>query len=144
MIVGAFGSGRASKIDDNLWQGGYPIAGLESEGINVVVLCARELQPESEFASGFLPGVEVICCPMDDVEGGPTAQTIVERLEQGKRVLVTCVAGRNRSGLVNALVLILRRGVSGISATMRIQAARPLALTNQSFCSFLSKIPGKR
>jgi protein-tyrosine phosphatase len=113
-----------------------------------------ELQPESEFASGFLPGVEVICCPMNDVEGGPTpeeklaafktAQTIVDRLAQGKRVLVTCVAGRNRSGLVNALVLILRRGVSGISATMRIQAARPLALTNQSFCQFLSKIPGKR
>ena len=148
MILGAFGSGRASKIDENLWQGGYPISGFSK--IDVIVLAARDLQPDVNI---FPANIEVILAPMDDFEDGPSvedqrtafraAQAVADRLERGKRVLVTCVAGRNRSGLINALVLVFKYGISGREAVARIQAIRPLALSNPSFVAFLNRIPAK-
>lgn len=65
------------------------------------------------------------------------ADWVVEMFEAGRRVLVTCAAGRNRSGLVSALALMKRRGLSGEEAVARVQAMRKDALTNESFAEYV-------
>lgn len=55
----------------------------------------------------------------------------------GRRVLIRCAGGMNRSGLVTALVL-LRVGYSADDAVALIQHRRsPEALTNPSFVAYL-------
>jgi len=92
-----------------------------------IVLCARELQPYNRpeiFPNGlrtFPSGIDVYCASLDDHDG-PTrdeahraveaAKYVIDMLDEGQRVLVSCAAGRNRSGLVTALVLVGRYGIS--------------------------------
>ncbi len=52
------------------------------------------------------------------------------------RVLVTCMQGRNRSGLVSALMLI-RLGATADAAIRSIRRARVNALTNEQFVLLL-------
>lgn len=55
----------------------------------------------------------------------------------GRRVLIRCAGGMNRSGLVTALVL-LRAGYSADEAVALIKQRRsPQALTNPSFLAYL-------
>lgn len=64
----------------------------------------------------------------------------------GKRVLITCAAGRNRSGLVTALAMHLSTGCGGRLATEIVKARRNAdgpALSNEVFAKFLSAIPPK-
>ena len=136
---------RPTQIDEGLWQGAYPL--WPPHGFDVIVLSAEEIQPE---ASHF-PGVEVVRAPMADTGEYPSSEEIqhadaaadyvVKALEDGKRVLTTCAAGRNRSGLVNALVLTKKYGMSGEDAMRHIQHARPFSLTNEGFQFFLFQIP---
>ena len=147
MIRGIFGSGIASEIVPGLWQGGYPKrpASLSRQGIDMLVLAAREIQPPWET---FPPGLEVVYAPMHDVDGGPSedeaqialsaASDVSRALDEGKTVLTSCAMGINRSGLINALVLMAREGLSGLDAVRRVRAARPGALSNGSFVRWLA------
>jgi hypothetical protein len=151
MIQGLFSRGLANHIDDKLWQGEFPHSDewgrLSTKGFGAVVLCAQELQPRDEF--DFFPGVELILAPMDDAvltDEEVAAATFAARralayLHRGQRVLVTCAAGRNRSGLVSALVLMMRRGMTGEEAVRRVQSRRKDALTNPSFAAYLRGLP---
>lgn len=153
MVEGIFGSGPASRITRGLWQGGFPRA---SEGLHrhfdVIVLCARELQPDNpEQEREIFPEVEVVRAPMEDEESGPTenealvafaaANRVVAAITDGKCVLVSCAAGRNRSGLVSAIALTKLYGISGKEAAERVRANRKDALTNRGFSKFLEKLP---
>ena len=61
------------------------------------------------------------------------ARLVAERLDEGKRVLVRCQAGLNRSSLVAALALV-HRGSSPQGAIDAIRAGRsPNCLFNRSF-----------
>lgn len=158
MIKGAFGSGLASRIAPKLWQGGFPLEPESLRGkFDMLVLCAKELQPGNNDINLFPDSVEVICAPLRDEEGVEVspeeieiavgaANRVVDMLRNGRRVLSTCVKGRNRSGLVSALTLVGRYGMSGAEAAERIRARRLNALTNPSFSEFLNKISpgGKR
>ncbi|MBQ0828213.1 dual specificity protein phosphatase family protein [Streptomyces sp. RG38] len=65
------------------------------------------------------------------------AQAADEALEEGRRVLVRCYHGYNRSGLVVAQVLI-RRGGSAEDAIRLIRSRRsPWALHNELFAAYL-------
>src|SRR5262245_9118799 len=104
---------EAHEIVPLLWQGSKPRAGhhVAAAGFQVLVLGAREYQaPASAF-----PGVAtVIHAPNDDHHfvtrddlqlAVNTATRVAEHLKNGEKILVTCLAGINRSGLVVALTM---------------------------------------
>ena len=136
------------QIKGNLYQGGQPIISYpgvpmaDGHTFDVLVLCAYELQ-----FSTFKPAADtlrVYRCPLDDavlttveamaaIEAG---KFVARKLSEGKRVLVTCQQGRNRSGLVSAIALAVG-GMQPHQAIRLIQQRRKSALTNPSFVRFL-------
>ena len=59
----------------------------------------------------------------------------------GRKVLVHCAAGINRSSLVTALVVRRLFGLSGVDATAYIRARRgPEALSNPDFATYLASL----
>jgi len=101
---------------------------------DVIVLAAEEYQPD-------LPGYEVLHVPLNDSGPPPThderfsiydnAARIARRVRAGKRVLVTCWQGRNRSGVLSGLALV-NLGVPGVEAAGIIRRIRN-GLTNPYF-----------
>jgi protein-tyrosine phosphatase len=144
-----------SRIHENLHQGSFPPPGndVAAAGFDVLVLAASEAQPRA----GDYPGVRVIHAPFEDEplesygygsappDGLLTAKSAADKvaacLQDGKRVLVTCMAGRNRSGLVCGLALHQIHGWSGEHIVNSIQQARPQALSNASFAAALRRLP---
>lgn len=68
-------------------------------------------------------------------------RVLAGRIEAGTGVLVMCNAGRNRSGLLSALIVRERLGISGERALEVVQRQRPNALANENFCAFLVSLP---
>lgn len=106
---------------------------------DILVLCAEELQPSSRH----FPYTTVLRCPLRDDPNGlkkqqarmviRTAQTVARAVRSGRRCLVTCNAGLNRSGLVTATALHLLTGYSGFECVSIVQERRPGALFNEAF-----------
>ncbi len=69
---------------------------------------------------------------LDQLVARAVGHTIV-----GGRVLAICHAGRNRSGLLAALIVRQIRCVSGEEALAIVRAARPRAVANPGFESYL-------
>ena len=117
-----------------LAQGSVPPPGVRIP-FDVIVLAAVEHQDVD------LPGYEVIRVPLDDSGPPPspadraliraTALRIARRVRAGKRVLVTCHQGKNRSGVLSGLALV-ELGLSRERAVGRIQRYRD-GLTNPYF-----------
>ena len=156
----------ASLIYPGLSQGSAPDIGpgLAAAGFTDLVLCAEEWQPPYQVDDvtaqimGYnpevpaYPGVNLIYAPADDIVITPptrevlvqavqTANEVVKRVQAGGNVLVTCWAGRNRSGLVTALSLHKLTGFSGVQCVHIIRTARPMALTNLQFRSAIKALP---
>jgi len=142
----------ASEIAPGLYQGSEPPRGhaLRHCGFDTLVLAAEEIQP----GSVDFPGVTVVHAPNND-DGSPitkgqwqtavqAAELVARRVRGGERVLVTCAAGRNRSGLVSALALHMLTGISGAEAARIVKARRPNALTNRWFMAALFRVPAAR
>lgn len=156
----------AARVAPRLWIGSHPpIYGvsccgdhptgkdkvdLKHGGFDYLVLCAEEYQPGPEH----FPGVEVHYAPFDDDSRGldkrqldiaiNAAEQTVLAHQQGKRCLVTCMAGRNRSGIVTALALSALSGMTPAQACERVRAKRGLAaLTNPWFRGFLNRVEVK-
>lgn len=145
-------AGRINRVTCRLYQGSVPPMGdeLRRLGFNVLVLAAEEHQPSSKH----FPGLQVIHAPMDDdaIRGlkpverviyQRAAEEVVRQLRLGRRVLVTCYAGRNRSGLIVAQALKLL-GVTPQASIMAVRQARGQnALSNPRFVDELIH-PGRR
>jgi len=141
---------EASLITPNLYQGSKPPQGshVALAGFHVLVLTAMEYQPPKRM----FPSVSVLYAPLDDAELTPREWTLAKRaalqvaraLRDGKKVLVTCQQGRNRSGLVTAMALHMLTGKSGVSIVKHIQARRADALTNDSFTRAIATLPTRR
>jgi protein-tyrosine phosphatase len=135
----------AHRITSCLWQGANPPQGaaLHAAGVNVLVLCAMEHQAPAHA----YPGVDVIRAPMDDSSVVPqqiamsAARLATTRCCRGQRVLIACNQGRNRSGLVSALVLWNLGYGTGKRCADRVRGRRPGALTNSAFYAWLAKLP---
>jgi protein-tyrosine phosphatase len=120
-------------IPNWLAQGSAPLPGMELP-FDVIVFAAMEYQP-------VMPGYIVIRVSLDDSGPPPSkldrhrirhvAREIADHILLRERVLVTCMAGRNRSGVLVGLAL-RHLGVPGAEAARRIQAARN-GLTNPHF-----------
>lgn len=141
----------ADEIVPGLWQGSFPPEGptLRTQGFDVLVLCAEEYQP----ASDQFFGLRVIHVPFDDdFEDPPSSRTLqlifraswflTSEIKKGRKALVTCWAGHNRSGLVSAMTLHHLLGMSGKQATQTIQKRRKGALSNPLFRELLAMMDG--
>jgi protein-tyrosine phosphatase len=139
----------ATRLAPRLYIGSAPPVGpaLADSGFDVLVLCAAEYQPRlHEF-----PGLSaVIHAPFDDDEldekainmAVTSAMDVQDHVLEGDRVLVTCMAGRNRSGLVCALALHLLTCCDPRDAIIHIKKTRVgldgrEALVNPYFIEFL-------
>jgi protein-tyrosine phosphatase len=136
---------KAHKILEGLFQGGFPPAGdgLKKAGIDVLVLCALEHQNASMY-----PGLEVILAPGDDdrrphrllqfIDGWKSAaHQVAVHVRSGKKVLITCMQGLNRSGMVTALALRELTGLSGKEIVALVQKRRSNALFNDTFARYI-------
>lgn len=138
-----------SQIGPRLYQGSYPPMGdvLKEHGFDVVVLAAREYQPE---AIRFV-GVRVIHAPMNDCPDVPVVQArrvaaeVARLWKRGARILVTCQAGLNRSGLITALAWRYITGRSGREAVRAVKRGRgDEALFNNYFRAYLEQLEPAR
>jgi len=64
-------------------------------------------------------------------------ELIARSVQRGKKVLVHCGAGLNRSGLICALVYRELTGCSGLEAVDHVRHCRKLSLFNTRFVSFI-------
>jgi len=150
MVVGMGKIEDLSEIVPNLWQGSrHSISKyLVRYNFNVLVLCAEEWQPPRSL---FPDSVSVIYSPnADDPFREPTrnellraistSKEIAAAVHSGKNVLTTCMAGLNRSGLVNALALHFLTGNSGCTCMRLIRLKRFGALSNPQFQEVLVRV----
>ena len=138
----------ANRVLPKLWQGSKETFHHPSiRQFDVIVLCAREIQPRAQDLPGHLT---VLRLPIDD---GPdltdrekfdvcqTAKSVARYVRNGRRVLVTCAQGRNRSGIVSACAVHLLTGLSGSACIRVVRKARLNALTNPYFVKHLEMLP---
>lgn len=145
----------AHLVAPKLSVGSMPtIFDLKSHGYDVVVLCAEEVQRVGTNAL-------TVHIPLFDSED-PKAQTEVRGIDmlhninvlaamrnQGKHILVTCYAGKNRSAFVAALILV-KSGWTPQGAIQRIRERRKLpphlgrALGNNHFVKVIRDYGKKR
>lgn len=142
---------EADRIAAGLYQGSKPLPGrsVAHLGFDVLVLCAYEYQPDAEQ----FPGVKVVRALLDDSgvpmtqaewnEAAAAANVVSQELTLGRRVLVTCQQGINRSGLVTALALWQLSGKSGADVVSHVQRRRPGALRNRWFQQALLALPAR-
>lgn len=137
----------ADFIYQGIWQGSQPPTGpaVRAAGFDLVVLCAQEYQPPDEE----FPGVDVVHAANDDGDrssreqlGGAikAARRVADAVRKGKKALVTCHMGLNRSGLVSALAVHMLTGWSGKKCVSVVKGRRPCALSNKHFVQMLSRI----
>ena len=142
----------SQEAHGSLWQGSRPPQGdtLASLGYDLVVLCAIDYQPP---ARKFI-GVDVWHIPFEDDFHSHMPRPVLKsvfhaadkvraHLLRGDKVLVTCWAGINRSGLVSAVSLHKLLGMSGSDAAHLIKFKRPGALSNPLFNQMLGQLPEK-
>ena len=138
---------RHPPSDGELWQGDRYDVEAPTEKPDVVVLMACEYQPSIEKEGRVR---YVIHSPIDDsLAPDPrevklareVAARVADHVAKGRRVLVTCNMGLNRSGLVSALAL-RRLGFGPGRALQCVRKARaeaakragkPCALANPTF-----------
>lgn len=128
------------EVAPKLFVGSRPPPG-RYEDIDTIVLAAEEYQvPIVQF-----PGTEVLHAPLDDDPSRSlredeirmalrTADRVARRLRAGRRVLVTCAMGLNRSALVAGLAMLEVYGMKPDEIVSRIRKARgSWALSNPNF-----------
>lgn len=136
----------ASNIARRLWVGSKPPFDRDLPEFDVLVLCTEEHQPER---LGF--GRRVIRCPLPDSQLTPgqarlaisRARAVAAELAAGRRVLVTCHAGWNRSALVAALALATVTRMTATEIVVVIRSRRCAdALGNKHFVRLLESYVG--
>ena len=136
---------KADRILKHLYQGGMPPPGrgLKDAGVDVLVLAAAEHQDAAAYDD-----VLVICAPGDDdkrryrldrfIDGWrDAAAQVADHVRAGRNVLVTCMSGWNRSGLINALAVRELTGWSGKRIVAHIKSNRQYALNNETFVNYI-------
>ena len=122
-----------------LYQGDFPAGTVDWSRFDDVVSLTIEDVPGVRLQVG---GLRMHVPIWDDEMVDPTgvraaALTVAERVTAGKRVLVHCSAGLNRSGVVAARALMFM-GMPVAEAIARVRSARgPYALSNPDFVAWL-------
>jgi protein-tyrosine phosphatase len=142
---------NADQVSKNLWVGGLPTdPEAVDKNFDVLVLAAKEFQ--DIFPVHKFPGTRVIHAPMEDAKPSKEEQAIalkaglevLEHNRRGRKVLVTCIAGVNRSALIAGLAMVIG-GIEADKAIERIRARRHPAsgstpLFNKHFVKMLQDV----
>ncbi len=132
---------NASCVATRLFVGGKPPFDRDLPDFDVLVLCAAELQPPHPAFHG-----RVIHCPLPDaaldraelVMALQAGRAVADELVAGKRVLVTCAQGINRSALVACLALGLVTELTPQQLVANVRKKRnPMCLSNDHFLKIL-------
>jgi protein-tyrosine phosphatase len=135
-----------TQIHNNLFQGSCPTIGddVRDAGFDVLVLCAEEIQDSESYNVDYVikaPGADtlhLLYVPDEAVMNWTTAAAeVVGHLKAGRKVLVTCQAGLNRSGFVTAVALHKLTGWDGAKCVQHVQHTRQGALFNKSFVRWI-------
>jgi len=139
-------AGTISHVATNLWMGAKPPPDRRvNRNFEVLVLLAGKDEYAYEPSPAVFPGIRLIWREFDDGALPPAQASIAVQIGEfvakamvaGKRCLVTCNMGLNRSGLICGIALIAR-GMSADQAIERIRRRRnPNALYNSYFVKFL-------
>ncbi|MDE2095676.1 MAG: dual specificity protein phosphatase family protein [Patescibacteria group bacterium] len=139
------GAGIWEILPGKLYQGGL-LAATARELLNefsLVVNCTLA-------AEVIRPGVVCLHFPFLDMESQfpnenhlrVVAAFAAKAIMRGERVLVHCAEGMNRSGLVNAMILVhLGICATGGAAVDYIRNIRPGTLSNKTFEIYLRGLP---
>jgi protein-tyrosine phosphatase len=133
-------------LSGKLWISGCPIdyEWLRNQRIDLVVDVA---DPELRLEPDRLR--PIVYCKQALVDGPELpepaiterlVQDVVTAVREGKRVLVACAGGRNRSGLIVALAVREILGCSGYEALQLVQSRRENALNNVTFAEHLTSL----
>lgn len=129
----------ADEVATRLYVGSKPPPGRHA--YDAIVLAAIEYQPPAHF----FPGTEVIHAPFDDAPGRlmwndeivtatKAAARVSQLLRAGRRVLVSCAMGLNRSALIAAIAMHDVYGMRADEIVRRIRRGRGMwALSNPNF-----------
>jgi hypothetical protein len=124
-----------------LFQGDFPAGTVDWGRFDDVISMTAEEAPDVHLAvDGLWMHVPIWDGEMEDPTGvRAAARAVAERVTAGRRVLVHCAAGLNRSGVVSARALMFM-GHPVAEAIARVRAARgPYALSNPDFVEWLYK-----
>lgn len=133
-----------SAIVPRLWIGAKPPLERDLPDFDTLVLCAAEIQPDRNAFHG-----RVIRCPMPDGQlsiaelgrAAIAARAVAADLAAGKRVIVTCRDGLNRSAFVAALALANLTRMSADTIIGLIRSRRHhMALSNQYFAQIIASV----
>jgi len=138
----------AHQVAKRLWVGSRPPFDMDLPRVDVLVLCAQEIQVPRGARVAFHG--EIIGCPLPDAElthaqlkrALDAAHRIAVALAQRKaRVLVTCAAGLNRSAFVAALALgrLTKMRADDLVSLVRRRRS-PDALSNPHLVTYLHRI----
>ena len=134
----------AHRIAPKLWVGSAPGA-AHCAPFDVIVLCAVEYQPSLPCRTIHAPFDDTAHPSSEDLRTAlDAAKAVNVQRARGRRVLVSCIQGRNRSALVAAIALMLAEGLSAQQAISAVRAQRKLpsgelVLANPAFVAFLKR-----
>lgn len=141
-------------IPGKLYQRGYfatlksKFTRLEELGVDIVVNTYYKTDPDMADVLYMYINIPV----PDGVEGLQriddmhlVADMVAYSLLDGHSAIVHCYGGRNRSGLVNALIVRRYYGVTGAEALKIVREAREDSLSTQTFVDYLLSLdkPGE-
>jgi hypothetical protein len=137
-------------VEGRLWHGGCPVDfdWARRTGVEVVVdLADADTYPPADE----IDGLTYLKCPLVDHDTVPDpaltlrlASLVAGLAGDGRRVLVHCTFGRNRSGLLATLVVRELLGVTGAEALAHVQERRHRAVNNEAFAAWLRSLPAPR
>lgn len=137
-------------LEGQLYQSGAPKdeaewGSIRARGIDVVVDLFGTLDPGVPTEPN---SILYIFWPIEDIDVLPAlgilntlVDAVVRLIQLGHKVLVHCHMGKSRSGLLNALVVMKIRGISGRDAVEFIRGRRLGALGNAVFTAYLDSLP---
>lgn len=106
------------------------------------LLAVVQLAPRQDADWDRVTGVTNVVLPMADGKKVPELTNHIYHLSMmlpHGGILVMCNAGRNRSGLVLAM-LLMATGLSAEEAITQVRAARPNAIANPYFEAYLRQL----
>ncbi len=131
------------QVSPRLYQGGKTDPDRSYGPFTMIVLCAEECQPKLPRFRGRVlrPAFDDTARPTERelARARAAALEVAKEITRGGRVLVTCAAGLNRSGLVVGLALNHVTKLTADQIITRIRAARgEHALCNPTFARIVT------
>lgn len=139
----------ACEVLPGLWQGGLPQDWPAVRATVDAVIDVADAGPGP--SPDDLGGLTYVKAPLEDGEALPDPVVLdhltalaADLVRDGRRVLVHCTFGKNRSGLLMTLVVRELLRCDGRTALARVRAVRHRAVNNAGFAAWLSALPAPR